>query len=63
MSERAILQSDVLLHARMLRLMQRAGLANMEDVDRLATATDALLAYDDAQDKAQAAAIRHAEAA
>jgi len=53
MSERAILQSDVLLHARMLRLMQRAGLANMDDVERLATATDALLAYDDAHGTAQ----------
>ena len=61
MSERAILQSDVLRHARMLRLMQRAGLANMDDVERLATATDALIAYDDAHGKAQESAIRHAE--
>ena len=33
--------------------MQRAGLANMDDVERLATATDALLAYDDAQYEAE----------
>ena len=53
MSERATLQSDVLLHARMLRIMQRAGLATMDDVERLATATDALIAYDEAQADAQ----------
>ena len=53
MSERAALQSCVLLHARMLRLMQRAGLANVDDVERLATATDALLACDDAQYEAE----------
>ena len=55
MSERAILQSDVLLHARMLRLMQRAGLANMDDVERLATATDALIAYEESHGRAQEA--------
>ena len=56
MSERATLETVVLLFARILRLMQRAGLATMDDVERLATATDALLAYDEAQADAQDAA-------
>ena len=46
MSEIVTLQSQVLLAARMLRLMQRHGLGNLDDVDRLATATDALLEYE-----------------
>ena len=55
MSERSTLETDVLLHARMLRLMQRAGLANMDDVERLATATDALIAYEESHGRAQEA--------
>ena len=46
MSEIVTLQSQVLLAARMLRLMQRHGLGNLDDVKRLETATDALIAYE-----------------
>ena len=49
MSERDLLEFTLCLEAKMLRQMQLAGLANVDDVLRLNAAIDALLAYETRQ--------------
>ena len=52
MSERAILNAAVLFHAEWLRRMQLLGLATADDLQRFQAATDALIAYVNAQHEA-----------
>ena len=53
MSERATLEYEIVRWAKSLRRFHLAGFATKEDLDRLYAATDALLAYDDAQAAAE----------